>query len=165
MSKITEDLQIRGVEFEVIPHERTYTTIAEARALGISADEVLKTVVLHTKSGYALAVVPGARRLDMTLVRTATDDHDVRLATEEEMGRDFPCYELGAIPPMGSLLGLHVYVDPEVMGHKAVVFAAGSQKESVRTSPDDLFRGEHLQVLPLVRQRGEEGKDPLGQTY
>jgi hypothetical protein len=83
MSKITEDLQIRGVEFEVIPHERTYTTIEEARALGISADEVLKTVVLHTKSGYALAVIPGARRLDMTLVRTATDDHDARLATRE----------------------------------------------------------------------------------
>jgi hypothetical protein len=34
MSEITDDLQIKGVKFEVIPHERTYTTIG---AVGCAA--------------------------------------------------------------------------------------------------------------------------------
>jgi prolyl-tRNA editing enzyme YbaK/EbsC (Cys-tRNA(Pro) deacylase) len=37
------------------------------------------------------------------------------------------------------VVGAHVYVDPEVMGHDSVVFAAGSQTESVKIRTEDLF--------------------------
>ena len=42
MTQVTEHLQTRGVPFEAIAHQQTYTSIAEARALGIDASEVLK---------------------------------------------------------------------------------------------------------------------------
>lgn len=103
MSAVAEHLRGRGIAFEEIPHAKVYTSIAEAQALGIAADEVLKGIVVKTAAGYALAAIPGARRLDMGLVRHAVEDHHARLATEEELEREFPAYELGALPPVGSI--------------------------------------------------------------
>ena len=154
MAAVAEFLEQRGVPFEVIPHERTYTSIDEARALGITADEVVKTVVLDTVSGHALAVVPASRRVDIRLVRAATGDAHVRLASEDELKRDFPRLELGAFPPLGSILEVPTYVDPEVLAHDTVVFAAGSQNESVRARTEDLFRDEPITKAPLTKHTG-----------
>lgn len=159
MSAVTDHLSKRGVLHEVIPHERAYTSIAEARAMGMAADEVVKTLVLHMTSGYALAVVPGSKRLDMKRVHHETGDKRARLATEEELERDFPGYELGAIPPLGGLLGIAAYVDPSVLDHETVVFAAGTQTESVKARSEDLFSEGSVHVVHIARDL-EEDLDP-----
>jgi Ala-tRNA(Pro) deacylase len=150
VSRVAEHLQDRGVPFEVVPHAQAYTSITEARALGISADEVVKSVVLHTDAGYALVAVPGYRRLDMKLVEAAVGERHIRLATEAELTEAFPDYELGALPPLGSLLGVKVYADPEVMAHETVVFAAGTQTESVKVRTDEVFQDEAVTVVPVT---------------
>jgi Ala-tRNA(Pro) deacylase len=135
MSVVTEHLEQRGSAFELLPHRQAYTSTDEARALGIDAGEVLKTLAVRTGPGYALVVIPASRRLDLHLVRETLGDHQARLASEQELARDFAGYQLGALPPLGALLGSQVFVDPEVLGHDLVVFAAGSQTESVRMGP------------------------------
>lgn len=55
------------------------------------------------------------------------------------------------MPPLGSLHGAPTYVDPEVMQHDTVVFAAGTQTESVRVRTEDLFRKEPVTTAPLTR--------------
>jgi Cys-tRNA(Pro) deacylase len=151
MSTLTDQLKKWGVPHEIIPHEQAFTSTDEALALGISADEVVKTVVLDIASGLALAVIPGSRRLDIRAAERAVGSKHVRLATEEEIENDFPGYELGAMPPLGSLLGVSTYVDPEVMRHETLVFAAGTQTESVKVQSADLFRNEPVTVAPLTR--------------
>lgn len=161
---VAEHLRARGLAFELVPHAEAYTSIDEARAIGIAADEILKGILVKTGSGYALAVVPGVRRLDMGRVRDAVGDHHARLATEEELQRDFPDFELGALPPLGSLLGVPAFVDPEIMEHETVVFAAGTQTESVKVRREDLFQQEKGTVVALARHPGEENvnKDHVG---
>ena len=132
MSVVTEHLEQRGSAFELLAHRQAYTSTEEARALGIDAGEVLKTLAIRTGPGYVLAVIPASRRVDLHLVRDALGDHQARLASEEELARDFPAYQLGALPPLEALLGSKVYVDPEVLGHDTVTFAAGTQTESVK---------------------------------
>ena len=156
MSIVSDHLQQRGVSFEVIPHPQAFTSIEEANALGIAADEVLKTVVLNTGTAHALVVIPASRRLDMNLVRDAVGDPHTRLATEDEIQHDFANVELGAVPPLGSLSGASTYVDPEVMTHDTVVFAAGRQTESVKVRTEDLFSGETVTVRPLSRHGDDE---------
>ena len=158
MSVVTEHLEQRGAAFEVLPHRQAYTSIDEARALGVDADEVLKTLAVRTGPGYVLVVIPAARRLDLQLVREALGDNHARLATEEELGRDFPDYQLGALPPLGALVGAEVYVDPEVLGHDTVVFAAGTQTESVKMSTQELFGTGGITTVVLVK-RPERGSD------
>jgi hypothetical protein len=85
-------------------------------------------------------------------------DSRARLASEEELGRDFPDYELGALPPLGALLHAQVCVDPEVLGHDSVTFAAGSQTESVKMGIQELFRTGGFTTVSLVKQP-ERGSD------
>ena len=158
MSVVTEHLEQRGSVFEVIPHRQAYTSVEEARALGMQVDEVLKTLAVRTGSGYALVVIPASRRLDLHLVREALGDSRAHLASEEELGRDFPDYELGALPPLGALLEAQVYVDPEVLGHDTVTFAAGTQTKSVRMSAQELFGTGGFTTVSLVK-RPERGSD------
>ena len=161
MTQVTEHLHTRGVPFTPIAHPQAYTSIDEARALGIDASEVLKTVAVRAAGGYALMAVPATCRLDMHLVQAAVGDRHVRLATEEELLRDFPGFELGALPPLGSLLGAPLFVDQDVLQHETVVFAAGSQSESVQLKTADLLRHEQVTVLPLIQQADENDKDWL----
>ncbi len=162
MTAVEEYLQMRGVEFEVIPHERTLSTVEEARALGVAVDEALKTLVMDTSAGHVLVVIPGSRRVDLHKVRDALGDHHARLASEEELGADFVGYELGAMPPLGSLVGARTFVDPEVLTHETVVFAAGSQTRSLKARTADLFRDEQITVAPVASHPGEEtAPDPL----
>ncbi|HEY7606970.1 MAG TPA: YbaK/EbsC family protein [Actinomycetes bacterium] len=162
MSLVTDYLSDRGVGFEVLPHRRAVTSMQEARAVGVAAEEVLKTVALWTEGKYVLAVVPASRRLELRLVRDALEDSAARRATEAELVADFPGYELGALPPLGSLLGVPLLVDPEVLDHEVVVFAAGTETESVRVAAGELFRDEPLAVLPLSRRENRASQDPVG---
>jgi Ala-tRNA(Pro) deacylase len=161
MSAVTEHLEQRGSAFELLPHRQAYTSTDEARALGIDAGEVLKTLAVRTGPGYVLAVIPASCRLDLHLVRDALGDHQARLASEEELARDFPGYQLGALPPLGALLGSEVFIAPEVLEHDIVVFAAGSQTESVRMRTEELFGGEQARTVPLVKQAGRGSDDPI----
>jgi len=161
MTQVAEHLQTHGVPFTAIAHQQAYTSIDEARALGIEASEVVKTVAVRVAGGYALMAIPATGRLDMHLVQAAVDDRHVRLATEEELRRDFPRIELGALPPLGSLLGAPLYIDQDVLQHENVVFAAGSQTESVQIKTADLLRHEQVTALPLIKQADGEDKDWL----
>jgi Ala-tRNA(Pro) deacylase len=159
MTQVTEHLQTRGVPFEPIAHQQAYTSIDEARALGIEASEVVKTVAVRVAGRYALMAIPATGRLDMHLVQAAVGDRHVRLATEEEPRRDFPGFELGALPPLGSLLGAPLYVDQEVLQHETVVFAAGSRTESVQLKTVDLLQHEQVTPLPLIKHADDNDKD------
>jgi Ala-tRNA(Pro) deacylase len=161
MSVVTEHLEQRGSAFELLPHRQAYTSTDEARALGIDAGEVLKTLAVRTGPGYALIVIPASRRLDLHLVRDALADHQARLASEEELGRDFAGYQLGALPPLGTLLDSQLFIDPEVLEHDMVVFAAGTQTESVRMGTRELFASEQVTTVPLVKQAERSSDDPI----
>jgi Ala-tRNA(Pro) deacylase len=156
MSVVTEHLQQQGSAFEVLAHRQAYTCADEARALGIDAGEVLKTVAVRVGGGYALMVIPASRRLDLRLVRDAVGDNHARLATEDELRRDFAGYELGALPPLGALVSARVCVDPEVLGHDTVAFAAGTQTESVKMRTQDLFGGARVTTIPLARRAARD---------
>jgi Ala-tRNA(Pro) deacylase len=163
MSSVREHLEEHGVPFELITHPRAYTSIDEARALGIDAGEVLKTIAVWLSAGYVLVVVPATCRLDLQRVRTAAGERHARLATEAELQRDFPEIELGALPPLAVLTGGRLYVDPEVLRHDTVVFAAGRQTESVKLKTADLlrFQQDHVTTVPVTRQADHGDKEWL----
>jgi Ala-tRNA(Pro) deacylase len=152
MSLVTDHLQHREKAFEVLPHTPAMTSLDEARAIGIAPVDVIKTLVLDTAAGHALAVLPAMDRLDLKLAQRAVHDPHAKLASELELRQDFPDFELGAVPPLGSLLGVPTFVDPEVMDHETVVFAAGTQTESVKMRTDVLFGDEPVTFAALSRQ-------------
>jgi prolyl-tRNA editing enzyme YbaK/EbsC (Cys-tRNA(Pro) deacylase) len=50
-------------------------------------------------------------------------------------------------------------VDPEVLDHEVVVFAAGTETESVRAATGELFRDEPVAIMPLTRREDRASKE------
>lgn len=150
MTILTDYLEGKGIEYEVLMHERAFTGIEEAHALGIKADEVLKTVIADTKDGHVALVLPSGERLDMSLVREVLDDPGATLATEGEITHDFGGFDLGALPPIAPLLGVDTIVDPTVHDHGPVIFAAGTQTESVKVEAERLFAFQPVRFAQIA---------------
>lgn len=151
MSQVTEHLTSRGIDHEVLLHERVETAKSEARVLGLEAGEVVKTVVLDVRTGHAFAVIPADRRVDLPALREALGSRHVHLANEEEIRRDYPEFELGALPPLGALVHTPLIVDEAVVERETVVFAAGTRDRSVRMRTEDLLRPAMYRIAAISR--------------
>ncbi|HBY58691.1 MAG TPA: deacylase, partial [Solibacterales bacterium] len=70
----------------------------------------------------------------------ALDLTRVRLATEKELADLFPDCELGAMPPLGGLFGMPVYVD-SALGHiDSIAFNGGTHRDVVILSYADFVK-------------------------
>jgi len=140
-SDLTSALDKAGVSYELLPHARTESALAEAESLGVSPDDVAKTLVVKLPDGYLRAVLPASARVDLRKVRELHGGgrHKVHLATEEDLRRDYPEFELGAVPPVGGRSD-SVIVDPKVTERTSIVIEAGSHDESLKITAADLLQ-------------------------
>ena len=148
---VTVVLDEAGIEYEVLPHPRTETAAAEAEALGIGTGEVAKTLVISTPGGYVRAVVQASDRIDLRKLRDHVEGGKrIHLASEEDLERDYPGFELGAVPPFGGS-GDQVLVDVRLAEHESVVLEAGSHEQSVRMRTTDLLELTGADVADLAQ--------------
>jgi Ala-tRNA(Pro) deacylase len=66
---VTGFLERRGVPYHVVEHDPAHSAVAEARAAAAEPEAMAKTVALHDRDGYRLAVVPASERLDVRRAR------------------------------------------------------------------------------------------------
>jgi Ala-tRNA(Pro) deacylase len=135
---IASYLASRGISFDAISHAEALSSIDEARALGVEADEVAKVIVVRHAGGWALVALPASARTDMRAVRAALGDSRARFASEGEMAERFPEYALGAVPPLVELVGAPLFLDRHLAEDETVVFAAGTHTDSIRMAVGDL---------------------------
>jgi Ala-tRNA(Pro) deacylase len=138
-SDLTSALDEAGVSYELLPHPHTESALAEAESLGVSPDDVVKTLIVKLPEGYLRAMLPASARIDLHKVREFQGGgrHKVQLATEDDLRRDYPEFELGAVPPVGGRSD-PVVVDPKIAERASVVIEAGAHDESVRIAAADL---------------------------
>jgi Ala-tRNA(Pro) deacylase len=149
---IGEVLAREGVGYDVLRHPHTETALDEAKALAVRPAQVAKTLVLHGPEGYVRAVVPSVCRLDLRKVRELVPGGKaVRLATEAELARDYPEFELGAVPPLGGRQDL-VLVDERLLDQPAVILEAGSHAESIKLDVRDLVSVARAAVADLCTE-------------
>jgi Ala-tRNA(Pro) deacylase len=129
---LTEALDRAGVTYELLEHSRTDRATDEAAALGLRPNEVAKTIVVTTGEDNYRVILPASDRIDMHKLRELLDTgKDLHLLTEEALGRDYPEFELGAVPPLGGRED-GVVLDRRVAALEQVVFEAGEHERSVR---------------------------------
>ena len=148
-------LEAAGVEHEVLEHDPTYSAEEEAQATGEEPRHTAKTLLLHDHAGWRLAVLPATHRLDLEKARRLLGGtRHLRLATEEEMGQQFPTFDVGTLPPVGAGLPLPEAVDVRLLYRDHVVFAAGDHRHGVRVDPRDLIRLAEPRVGDLCEHEG-----------
>ena len=148
---LTSVLDAAGARYDLLPHAHTETAAAEAEALGLAPADVAKTLVVATPEGFVRAVVPASERIDLGKLSEIVGERKkaLRLASEEELERDYPDFELGAVPPVGGARRDPVVLDSRLAERESIVFEAGSHEESVRLAPAELVRVAGAEVADI----------------
>ncbi len=103
-------LSDHGVDYDVLTHKPTQSSMETAQESHISGACLAKGVVLKTEDGYLLAVLPASRQISIRDLREGLDQR-IGLASEEEVEELFSDCELGAVPAIGAAYGLDTIID------------------------------------------------------
>jgi Ala-tRNA(Pro) deacylase len=98
---------------------------------------VAKTVVCEGDDGYLLVVVPAGWYVDIGRVALAVGARKVRMTPETEIAGLFPFSEVDAVPPLGGLPGLPVYLDRQLANQEFIAFTAGSHHDVIHMKTAD----------------------------
>lgn len=148
---LVDALREQHVDYELIPHRRTQSAAAEARAIGVDPGHVAKTLVLGTGAGFVRAVLPASRRIDLGKVKDVLGGDDVQLASEHVLAGAYPQFELGAVPPVGGPEHDRVLMDEGLRECEWVVFEAGTHEHSVRIKTADLVAVAGAQISDICQ--------------
>jgi Ala-tRNA(Pro) deacylase len=144
-----------GVAHEVLEHAPTYSARQEAHAVDTDLRHTAKTLLLHDRAGWRIAVLPANHRLDLERARGLLGgSRHLRLATEEEMQTAFPAFDVGALPPVGPMLPLPEAVDIRLLYQGDIVCAGGDHRHAIRLDPRDLVRLAEPRVGDLCVHEG-----------
>lgn len=136
---VTDYLEGTGVAFQLVEHPQTYSAFADARATHRRPESVGKTVVLCDRAGYVVAIIPASQRLDLRKLREALGaSRRLRLVDEAEMASEFPEFELGAIPPFGTILPAAEVVDRRLLEEDRILLGGGDHMHSILIDPRDV---------------------------
>jgi len=153
VAAVSEHLRGEGIDHEIVEHEQTYSAAAEARVTQRPPHQVAKTIVLQDQSAYMLAVIPASERLDLHKVRELLGaSKSLQLATEDQMAKDFPELEVGAVPPLGPALPAAELVDRRLLDEERVLCAAGDHKHSDQLDPRDIVSAGDARVADLCEE-------------
>jgi Ala-tRNA(Pro) deacylase len=141
----------RNVPYEFIHHRRDYTAQETAADTHTKGRDFAKTVVLFVDNQYAMAVLPAIEQLDLEKVKKELKAKRVSLATEDEIAEICGDCELGAMPPLGPLYHLAVYVSDHLVKDHIITFNAGTHEDAVRMMYSDFEKLVHPQVLELTK--------------
>jgi Ala-tRNA(Pro) deacylase len=143
---VQQFLDARGVPFELLPHEPTFSAQRMAQAVHVRGDNVAKAVLLKADGQYVLAVLPATHQIHLEMAREALAAHLVELASEQELSDLFNDCEVGSTPPFGSQYGIETLVDASLAEDDEIVFEGNAHRQSFRMKYRDFEDLENPQV-------------------
>ena len=149
-------LDSQNVPFEWLKHPEAFTAQEVAHALHLSGKRLAKTVVVQADSRMAMVLLPASHRLIMSELKGVLEAREVYLVSEEQLAATFPGCDLGAIPPLGDLFGMDVWVDRTIADQEEVVFNAGSHVDAVRMKYHDFAALSKPRIGRFSEIRGAE---------
>jgi Ala-tRNA(Pro) deacylase len=153
-----ELLQKERIPYRLIFHPEAYTAPEVAASIHIPGREVAKVVVVRADGKYVMAVLPANRLLDLKRFARGIGAEHLSLAQEWELEKLFPDCEVGAMPPLGNLYELPVYVDASLAKERFIFFPAGSHHETVEIWYEDFERLVHPMVGQFALEPQESGR-------
>jgi Ala-tRNA(Pro) deacylase len=141
---ICKFLDSQGVAYQSSAHSRAYTAQGIAQAQHLSGKKLAKVVmVIADNSSLVMAVVPANCRVDLDKLGKLLNTSWIRLATEEEFMDAFPECELGAMPPLGNIYHMDVWMDESLKAYPTISFNAGTHAETIQMFLVDFERLVH----------------------
>lgn len=133
-------IEAEGVAYRLHKHRPTYTAQEEAQAEHVPGRRVAKVVMALADSRLLMLALPADRRVDQARLPELVGSENVRLAHEYEFTQVFGVCEVGAMPALGNLYGVPVYLEEALASAPEITFPAGTHTESLTLAYADYER-------------------------
>ena len=124
-----------------------------ATALGISQDDVYKTLVVvidkKTKE-MAVGIVPVSKQLDFKALAKAAGTKRAFMAPIEDAERTTG-YVVGGTSPLGQKTKLPTFIDESILALKTVYVSAGKRGLQIELAPQDLIDLTNAKTAAISR--------------
>jgi len=160
-AKLLEYLDANHVDYELTEHPNAYAAQDVAFKSGVPGRRFAKTVLVKLDGEMAMAVLPADSKVDFHLLRETAGAETITLALEEEFEEMFPDCELGAMPPLGHLYGMPVYVAGSLLGADSISFNAGTHTETLTMPFHEFERLVQPQVGYFTFRRPQDRRQPV----
>ena len=138
--KLKKYLDSKNVDYEITHHKVVYTAQELAECLHVPGKVMTKVVMIKAGEKDVMTVMPACRKVDVQRLKEIFKLDDVRIEKEEEFMNLFPECDVGALPPLGNLYGLDVYMDSSLTDDEYILIQTGDNKEAVRIKYEDFAR-------------------------
>jgi len=129
--KLLTYLEGKGVDFRLVHHRHTASSMRTAELAHVPGDRLAKGVVFKDKDGYVIAVAPATHQVLRDALNRALG-RDLDFASEEEFARLFPDCQVGAVPPLAEAYGQEVVVDDSLRDCPEVFLEAGDHEQLIQ---------------------------------
>jgi Ala-tRNA(Pro) deacylase len=138
------------IKYVSITHSTAYTAQEVAALAHVAGKEMAKTIIVELDGQMAMAVLPANRKVVLQDLRDITGSDRVKFATEEDFKNRFPDCETGAMPPLGNLYGMEVYLAEALARNDHIAFNAGSHTEVIQLAFHDFERLVNPKVVSFT---------------
>ncbi|RSS64014.1 Cys-tRNA(Pro) deacylase [Streptomyces sp. WAC07061] len=143
-----------GVAFttHAYEHDPAHPSYGEeaAEALGVSPEQVFKTLVADVDGALTVAVVPVSGSLDLKALAGAVGGKRAAMA-DPALAERTTGYVRGGISPLGQRRRLRTVLDASARGHATICVSAGRRGLEVELSPADLAALTGAVIAPVAR--------------
>lgn len=139
--KVKRILNEKNIKYTLKSHEATYTSEQAAKARGDSLKQGAKAMIVKTDKDFVLLVLSAEKRIDSKKVKKMLNSKNLSFADINKL-KEFGLVP-GAVPPLGSILGLKTYVDKSLLENEEISFNAGSLTNSIKMKLKDYLNVEN----------------------
>ena len=128
----------------------TATVAAAADALGVAAEQIIKSLVFRIEEAPLLVINNGLARVDRKKLAAVmgVGRKRVKFASPEQ-ALSITGYGVGAMPPFGHCTRLRTIVDAAVMELGEIYGGGGSIDAMMQLTPGELIRVTEAEVLDI----------------
>lgn len=134
-SRLEAYMMQRGVQYEVLPHPRSHSSMETAELAHVPGDCLVKSVILEDDEGYVMAVLPSTHHVEIGKLSRELNRR-LGLATETELMALFGDCETGAVPPVGFAYGMMTVIDDSLAEKQELYFEAGDHRNLIHVNGD-----------------------------
>jgi Ala-tRNA(Pro) deacylase len=138
--RIRDYLDSQNVPYETLRHSQAFTAQEVAHSLHVSGKKCVKAVVASGDGKLVIVVMPASHRLNIQELKSALKANQLEMLLESELVDLFPDCDLGAVPPLGNLYGIEVWVDRAVANAEKILFCAGTHEDCIRMRYSDFAK-------------------------
>jgi len=130
--KPLEYLDSEHINYEIIDHPRTFTARSTAQSAHLTSQTVSKVVIVKADQRLVMVVIPADANIEHLSLARELGVGFVMIASEEEFRDRFPNCEIGAMPPLGNLYGMEVFIAKELYDRFDITFNGGTHTQLIR---------------------------------